>query len=120
MKYYQVLPKFDGLQVLRWSDRARGLIVKRELIAGELYARGEFKRLLAALCRKYSIRPREVYTAGHVRELQANLGGDFPGVRDGVQIFREVTIPKNKTYWNFGARFPFHDLQEGGAENALC
>ena len=36
----------------------------------------------AALCRKYSIRPREVYTAGHVRELQANLGGDFPGVRD--------------------------------------
>ena len=94
MKYYQVLPKFDGLQVLRWSDRARGLIVKRELIAGELYTRGEFKRLLA--------------------------GADFPGVRDGVQIFQEVTIPKSKTYWSFGARFPFHDLQEGGAENALC
>ena len=91
MKYYQVLQKFDGLQVLRWSDRARGLIVKRELIAGELYARGEFKRLLA--------------------------GADFPGVADGVHIFREVTIPKNKTYWMFGARFPFHDLQEGGAEN---
>ena len=90
MKYYQVLQKFDGLRVLRWSDRARGLIVKRELIAGELYTRGEFKRLLA--------------------------GADFPGVADGVQIFQEVTIPKNKTYWMFGARFPFHALQEGGAE----
>lgn len=94
MKYYQVLPKFDGLQVLRWSDRARGLIVKRELIAGELYTRGEFVRLLS--------------------------GADFRGVRDGVQIFQEVTIPKTKTFWSFGARFPFHDLQEGGAENALC
>ena len=88
MKYYQVLQKFDGLRVLRWSDRARGLIVKRELIAGELYARGEFKRLLA--------------------------GADFPGVADGVQVFQEVTIPKTKTHWMFGARFPFHDLQEGG------
>lgn len=91
MKYYQVLPKFDGLQVLRWSDRARGMIVKRELIAGELYTRGEFTRLLA--------------------------GADFPGVADGAQIFRDVTIPKNKTYWMFGARFQFHNLQEGGAEN---
>ena len=91
MKYYQVLKDVDGLQVWRWSDRARGMIVKRELIAGELYTRGELKRLLA--------------------------GADFPGVRDGVQIIREVTIPKNKTYWMFGARFPFHDLQEGGAEN---
>lgn len=94
MKYYQILPKFDGLQVLRWSDRARGLIVKRELIAGELYTRAELRRLLA--------------------------GADFRGVRDGVQVFQEVTIPKTKTFWSFGARFPFHDLQEGGAENALC
>lgn len=91
MKYYQVLPKFDGLQVLRWSDRARGLIVKRELIARELYTRAELSRLLA--------------------------GADVPGVGDAVHIFQEVTIPKTKTYWNFGARFPFHDLQEGGAEN---
>lgn len=91
MKYYKVLPKFDGLLVLRWSDRARGMIVKRELIAGELYTRGEFSRLLA--------------------------GADFPGVPDGVQIFHEVTIPKTKTFWNFGARFPFHNLQEGGAVN---
>lgn len=91
MKYYQVLPKFDGLQVLRWSDRARGLIVKRELIARELYTRAELSRLLA--------------------------GADVPGVGDAVHIFQEVTIPKTKTFWSFGARFPFHDLQEGGAEN---
>ena len=96
MKYYQVLPKFDGLQVLRWSDRARGLIVKRELIAGELYARGEFKRLLAGA--DFRTRPG-LYLTG------------------GEQVFQEVTIPKTKTYWMFGARFPFHNLQEGGAEN---
>lgn len=96
MKYYQVLPKFDGLQVLRWSDRARGMIVKRELIAGELYTRGEFTRLLAGA--DFRTRPG-LYLTG------------------GEQVFQEVTIQKTKTFWSFGARFPFHNLQEGGVEN---
>lgn len=99
MKYYQILPNFDGLQVLRWSDRARGLIVKRELIAGELYTRAELRRLLAGA--DFRTRPG-LYLTGE------------------DQVFQEVTIPKTKTFWSFGARFPFHDLQEGGAENALC
>ena len=95
MKYYQVLPKFDGLQVWRWSDRARALVLDRELVPGELLTPAVYNRVMRC---------------------------DFrtPGrgwVRDGVQLFQEVTIPKNKTYWFFGARFPFHNLQEGGAEN---
>lgn len=36
----------------------------------------------AALCRKYGLRPRGVYAEGHVRELQDNLGGEFPGRPD--------------------------------------
>ena len=96
MKYYQVLQKFDGLQVLRWSDRAGGRVVYRELIARELYTKKELARLLAGA--DFRTRPG-LYLTG------------------GEQVFQEVTIPKNKTYWMFGARFPFHDLQEGGAEN---
>ena len=95
MKYYQVLPKFDGLQVWRWSDRAGGRVVYRELIAGELLTPAAYRKINA---------------------------GDYrtPGrgwVRDGLQLFRVLDIPKTKTYWSFGARFPFHNLQEGGAEN---
>ena len=36
----------------------------------------------AALCKKYGVRPRGVYAEGHVRELQDNLGGEFPGRPD--------------------------------------
>lgn len=92
MKYYQVLPKFYGTRVLKYSTR-RGVYIDRELIARELYTPGELKRLLR--------------------------GATLEKIAEGVQVFQEVTIPKTKTYWMFGARFPFHDLQEGGAENAL-
>lgn len=95
MKYYQVLPKFDGLQVLRWSDRARGLVLDREFIAGELLTPAEYRKINAG---DYRIAGRG-------------------WVRDGLQLFRVLDIPKTKTYWSFGARFPFHNLQEGGAEN---
>lgn len=91
MKYYKVLPDYDGLQVIKWSDRAGGKVVSRELIKNELYTPAEFRKLL--------------------------FGADFrrrPGLylTGGEQVFREVTIPKNKTYWMFGARFPFHELKE--------
>lgn len=91
MKYFQVLPDFDGLQVIRWSDRARGLVVARELIAKELYTPAEFRKLLS------------------VADFRTRPGLYLTG---GEQVFQEVSIPKNKTYWMFGARFPFHDLQE--------
>lgn len=85
MKYFQVLKNFDGLQVIKWSDRARGKVVSRELIANELYAPAEFRKLLS--------------------------GADFR-MRTGLyligdeQVFQEITIPKTKIYWMFGARFP--------------
>ncbi|MBO5969193.1 MAG: hypothetical protein J6S14_11930 [Clostridia bacterium] len=94
MKYYQVLPKFDGLQVWRWSDRARALVHDRELIAGELFTPAELNRFVSG----------EFYA------------GRAP-VRDGVQLFRVLDIPKSKIYISFGVRFPIHELQEGGAEN---
>ena len=36
----------------------------------------------AALCRKYGLRPRGIYSEGRVREVQDALGGDFPGRPD--------------------------------------
>ena len=36
----------------------------------------------AAMCVKGGYSPRELYTKGHARELQRNLGGDFPGNPD--------------------------------------
>ena len=36
----------------------------------------------AAMCAKGGYSPRELYTKGHARELQRNLGGDFPGNPD--------------------------------------
>jgi len=36
----------------------------------------------AALCRKYSCLPRAIFSAGHVRELQRRIGGDWPGNPD--------------------------------------
>ena len=36
----------------------------------------------AALCKWYGIRPRGVFSDGHVRELQDALGGEFPGRPD--------------------------------------
>ena len=36
----------------------------------------------AAMCSKGRYSPRELYTKGHTRELQRNLGGDFPGNPD--------------------------------------
>ena len=34
----------------------------------------------AALCKELTLKPREIYELGHVRELQERLGGGFPGV----------------------------------------
>ena len=78
MKYYQVLPKFDGLQVLKFSDR-HGQYIDRELIANELYTPGEFKKLLN--------------------------GATLRSAAPGEQIFQAVTMKKTNTYWSFGARF---------------
>ena len=36
----------------------------------------------AAMCLRGGYGPRELYTGGHVRELQRRLGGDFPGNPD--------------------------------------
>ena len=36
----------------------------------------------AAMCAKGGYSPRELYAKGHARELQRNLGGDFPGNPD--------------------------------------
>jgi len=40
----------------------------------------------AAMCRKGGYSPRELYTKGHARELQRNLGGDFPGNPDPERL----------------------------------
>ena len=81
MKYYRVLPNMDGVQVLKMRGHGckRGLTIDRYLVKNELYTPGEFKALLD--------------------------GADFRGVRDGVQIFDTVDVPKTKVYWMFGARF---------------
>lgn len=79
MKYYRVLPKFDGVQVLKM--KRHGLTVDRELVRNELYTDAELKKLLNG----------------------ADLRGR--GVRDGVQVFEAVDVPKTETYWMFGARF---------------
>lgn len=77
MKYYQVLPKFGGMQVIKTGRK--GQYIDRELIANELYTPGEFKKLLN--------------------------GATLRSAVDGEQIFQAVTMPKTKTYWMFGARF---------------
>lgn len=79
MKYYRVLPKFDGVHVLKM--KRNGLTIDRELVRNELYTEAEFKKLLNG----------------------ADLRGR--GVRDGVQIFEAVDVPKTETFWMFGARF---------------
>lgn len=79
MKYYRVLPNYDGVQVLK--VRRHGLTIDRYLVGNELYTDAEFKQLLNG----------------------ADLRGC--GVRDGVQVFEAVDVPKTKTYWMFGARF---------------
>lgn len=40
----------------------------------------------ATLCKRYGIDPRDVYRGGHVRELQRQLGGDFPGNPDPSRV----------------------------------
>lgn len=90
MKYFQVLKQFDGLQAWHWSDRVRALVLDREFIAGELLTEVEFRKINAGVYR--------IYGRGWVR--------------DGVQLFRVVDIPKTKIYWSFGARFPYHDTPE--------
>ena len=36
---------------------------------------------------------------------------DKYGFRLRPEWVKEVEIPKNKTYWFFGARFPFHEIR---------
>ena len=40
----------------------------------------------AAMCVKGGYSPRELYAKGHARELQRNLGGDFPGNPDPARL----------------------------------
>ena len=40
----------------------------------------------AAMCVKGGYSPRELYLKGHARELQRNLGGDFPGNPDPARL----------------------------------
>ena len=40
----------------------------------------------AAMCVKGGYSPRELYAKGHARELQRNLGGDFPGNPDPAHV----------------------------------
>ena len=64
-------------------DLKRGRVVR---IAAPLFADatgdGCAAGEAAALCKKYGIRPRGVYSDGRVRELQDALGGEFPGRPD--------------------------------------
>ena len=79
MTYYKVIGKYDGTQITktgRWH-----LYIDRFLIANELYTPGELKKLLNG----------------------ATLRGN--GITDNTQVFEQVDINRNDTYWMFGARF---------------
>ena len=82
MRYYKVSPRFDGVQV--WKMGRVALHIDRELVGGELYTPAELRRL--------------------------NNGATYRGVRDDEVIFTPVEVPKNRTYWFFGARFASEEV----------
>ena len=79
MKYYKVNKKGDMVNIYKFRDSIKGLILTRTLIANELYTENELKRLLC--------------------------GATLSGIGNNEKIFELVNIPKNKTFFNFGCRF---------------
>lgn len=51
----------------------------------------------ASLCKKYSMRPRELYKNGKMRELQNMLGGDWQDRRDPAKSHWIVVDPEDGT-----------------------
>ena len=77
MKYYKVKPEFDNKRICHCI---RGKYTDIDILIGkELYTEKEFLRLVKT----------------HVFGV------------DPKSCFELVEIPKNKTYWLFGARFSF-------------
>lgn len=84
MKYYKVTKAGGGVDVFKWSDKARALVFFRQLVQDELYTKKELDRLLS--------------------------GADIRA-KSGSVLFVPVDLPKTKIYWSFGVRFPFHEYR---------
>lgn len=78
MKFYRMKNK-HGVSVWKWSDKKHALVWVRELVANELYTVKEFEKILN--------------------------GATLSGCGKNETLFDVVDIPKNNTYWMFGARF---------------
>ena len=69
----------------------------------------------AAMCVKGGYSPRELYAKGHARELQRNLGGDFPGNPDPARTTWRYVDDESK-----GVKFAGKWYQGYNANGGQC
>lgn len=89
MKFYRVKPEFDNCKL----SKSYEILVNREL-----FTEKEWKRALVKWSNRNNMR-RDVIVA------------ITPGIKRAFSaMFDIVEIPKNKTYWFFGARFAVKEV----------